>query len=200
MAYIETISKADAQGVVKELYDEAEASNGYIPNYLQLFSHRPEVYKLWMSLIATIRQSMTLRRYELVTLAAARTLQGTYCMMAHGDAFLNSNEVTATQLIAIAKDYHNADLSEEEVAIMEFAEKIIVKSCVISQVDVDHLKSFGISDAEILDITLAAAARSFFSKTLDALNTEPDAKFMNLHENLRDSLAVGRPFGAKEKV
>jgi hypothetical protein len=56
----------------------------------------------------------------------------------------------------------------------------------------------GICDAEILDITLAAAARGFFSKTLDALNAEPDAKFMNLDADLRHALCVGRPFGEAE--
>jgi uncharacterized peroxidase-related enzyme len=138
---------------------------------------------------------LSLRRYELVTLAAARALEGTYCMLAHGDNFLNSGEVDAAQLAAIATDYHSAGLAPDEVAMMAFAEKIIRKSCSVTQADVDGLKSCGFSDAEILDITLAATARSFFSKTLDALNAEPDAKYMGFETQLRKVLAVGRPFG-----
>jgi hypothetical protein len=40
---------------------------------------------------------------------------------------------------------------------------------------------------------LAAAARSFFSKTLDALGVEPDASYAELDPALRDALTVGRP-------
>jgi uncharacterized peroxidase-related enzyme len=198
MAYIETLSKTEASGTIKALYETAEQDSGYIPNYLKLFSHRPEVYKGWQNLIESIRGNMSLRRYELVTLAAARKLQGTYCMLAHSDAFLNSGEVNAAQLMAIADDYHYAELAPDEIAIMEFAEKIITQSCSVTQADVDHLKSFGLTDAEILDITLATAARSFFSKTLDALNAEPDEKYRGFDDTLRTALAVGRPFAETE--
>lgn len=195
MAFIETVSKAEATGVIKALYEAAEADEGYIPNYLQLFSHRPEVYMAWQTLGAAIRKNMSLRRYELVTLAAARALEGSYCMLAHSHTLLNSKEVNASQLAAIANDYREAGLQPDEVAMMEFAEKVILKSCSITQADVDHLKSFGFSNAEILDITLTAAVRSFFSKTLDALGAEPDAKYMGFNVNLRELLAVGRPYG-----
>jgi hypothetical protein len=45
----------------------------------------------------------------------------------------------------------------------------------------------------VLDVVLAAAARSFFSKTLDATGTPPDSAFNNLPETLRTALTVGRP-------
>jgi uncharacterized peroxidase-related enzyme len=199
MAFIEPISKADAGEALAEHYAAAETNFGYIPNYLKLFSHRPEVFEAWMTLIASIRGNMSLRRYELVTLAAARKLQGTYCMLAHSEALLNAGEVDTAQLAAIAEDYHDAGLTPEEVIIMEFAEKIITQSCSVTQDDVDLLRGIGLSDAEILDITLAASVRSFFSKTLDALGAEPDAKFMNFDAELRRTLSVGRPFGFSSK-
>lgn len=195
MSYIETVPPEQAESSLKTLYDEAEGSVGYIPNYLKIFSHRPEVYKAWQQLNTGIRVNMSLRRYELVTLAAARKLQSTYCMIAHASTLLNKQEMDADQLMAIANDYGDANLSEAEVAIMAFAEKVIASSCSITQSDVDHLKSFNLTDAEILDIVLAASARSFFSKVLDALNAEPDAKYMNLAAPLRAVLAVGRSFG-----
>jgi hypothetical protein len=44
-----------------------------------------------------------------------------------------------------------------------------------------------------MDIVLAAAARCFFSKTLDALGVLPDASFRELEPELREALVVGRP-------
>jgi hypothetical protein len=42
-------------------------------------------------------------------------------------------------------------------------------------------------------VILAAASRCFFSKTLDATGTAPDAEFEQLSPPLRDALTVGRP-------
>ena len=194
MSFITTIATTEATGTTKEVYDAAQASLGYVPHYAELFSHRPEVYKAWQALGAAIRKNMRLRRYELVTLAAARELGCTYCMLAHGDVILNAGEVSEAQLIAISEDYRNANLSPDEVAVMDFTTKVIRHASSVTQADVEQLKGFGLTDAEILDITLAAAARSFFSKTLDALNAEPDAKYEGFSPELRAALALGRPF------
>jgi hypothetical protein len=54
-------------------------------------------------------------------------------------------------------------------------------------------------------VVLAVTARNFMSKTLDALDAEPDAALMQLEPELRAALVVGRPFrhvfdGSKRSV
>jgi hypothetical protein len=44
-----------------------------------------------------------------------------------------------------------------------------------------------------MDVILAAAARCFFSKALDALGTRPDPDYLDLEPALRQALVVGRP-------
>jgi hypothetical protein len=66
----------------------------------------------------------------------------------------------------------------------------------VTQVDVDRLRAHGLADEEIVSVALAAAARCFFSKTLDALGIEPDASYASLDPALRDALVVGRPIAA----
>jgi hypothetical protein len=46
-------------------------TKSYIANLTSAFSLRPEVYRAWQNLLSSIRSKMRLRRYELVTLAAA---------------------------------------------------------------------------------------------------------------------------------
>jgi hypothetical protein len=48
-----------------------------------------------------------------------------------------------------------------------------------------------------MDVVLAAAARCFFSKTLDALGVEPDEAYRDLDPALRDALTVGRPIATR---
>jgi hypothetical protein len=49
-----------------------------------------------------------------------------------------------------------------------------------------------------MDVVLAAAARCFFSKTLDALGVLPDASYGELDTELREVLVVGRPIAGVE--
>jgi hypothetical protein len=78
MAFIKTVSADDADGLLAELYQAAQKTNGYVPNYAIALSLHPEVYEAWTKLIGAIRSKMRLRRYELVTFATAMALKCTY--------------------------------------------------------------------------------------------------------------------------
>lgn len=78
MAFIKTIPEEQAEGLLLTQYKAALENSGYVANYIQAFSLRPEVYDAWMKLIGAIRSKMRLRRYELVTFAAAMALRCTY--------------------------------------------------------------------------------------------------------------------------
>jgi uncharacterized peroxidase-related enzyme len=199
MAFITTVTEDAATGLLRDLYDAELAGQGYIANYTQLLSARPEVYAAWRALIGAIRSHMHLRRYELVTFAAAAALRCSYCLLAHG-AVLRKNFFSAAEVAAIATDYRTAGLPAEDVAIMAFAQKVTLAAHTVTQGDVDSLRAYGLTDAEILDIVLATAARNFFSKTLDALAAEPDAVYHDLEPELQAALAQGRPFEAHSHI
>jgi alkylhydroperoxidase family enzyme len=114
-------------------------------------------------------------------------------MFAHG-AVLRKNFFDAEQLKALIQDHHNAGLSDEEVAVMDFAMKVIHEAHRITPADIEPLRMFGLADEEILDVVLAASARSFFSLTLDALGAQPDEAYREHIHGLEDVLAVGRPY------
>ena len=193
MAFIRTISEDKAEGLVQDLYQAARKGNGYVPNYVKTFSIHPEVYDAWSKLIGAIRSKMKMRRYELVTFASAMELECSYCLLAHG-AVLRKNFFSTDELAAIAKDFRNAGLPPEEVALMSFAQKVTRRAHEVSEQDIVELRGFGLSDEEILDVVLACTARNFFSKTLDALDANPDEVYLELEPELRKALPMGRPF------
>ena len=78
MTFIKTIPEDQAEGPLKDVYQVAKKTNGYVPNYVKTFSIHPEVYDAWTKLISAVRSSMRLRRYELVTFATAMALNCTY--------------------------------------------------------------------------------------------------------------------------
>ena len=114
-------------------------------------------------------------------------------MLAHG-ALLRKNFFNVEQIVAIVKDFRNADLPPEEVAIMTFAQKVSTQAHQVNEHDIEVLHGHGLSDEEILDVVLATAARNFFSKTLDALGAKTDSVYLELEPELLHVLTGGRPF------
>jgi alkylhydroperoxidase family enzyme len=159
-------------------------------NFERAFARRPEVFAAWQQLNGAIKASGDQRRYELATLAAARRLRSSYCSLAHG-------KVLADQFY----DYESVPklpdgLDAADRAIMAFAEKVVVDATSITQADVDELRAHGLSDDEVFDVALAATARCFFSKTLDALGVQPDATYAELDPSFVEPLTVGRPIAS----
>jgi uncharacterized peroxidase-related enzyme len=113
-------------------------------------------------------------------------------MLAHG-AVLRKSGMSADELKAIAEDFHHAGLKPEEVAVMNLAHKVSLHADRVCAEDIQELRSYGLTDEEIFDVIAAAAARSFFSKVLDAVAVEPDEGIIPDHTGLLAALSVGRP-------
>ena len=47
MTFIQTIPEEQAEADVKQMYEEKSGHFGYLPNYVQAFSLRPQVMAAW---------------------------------------------------------------------------------------------------------------------------------------------------------
>jgi uncharacterized peroxidase-related enzyme len=197
MAFIRTVAPDQAEGKLLELYQQDVKTKGYVANTTVAFSLHPEVYQAWLGLIGSIRSSMRLRRFELVTFAAAQALKCSYCMLAHA-VILRKNFFSAAELAAIARDFRGAGLPGDEVALMAFAQKVTLEPGQVTPADLDHLRGLGLSDTEILDVVFAVSARNFMSKTLDALGMEPD-EALEIEPEVREAFATGRPLPVRSQ-
>ena len=193
MTFIETVPEEGAPAAVAQVYEADRAVFGRLPNFTEAFSLRPEVYSAWRQLNGAIKAGMDLRRYELATVAAARRLRSSYCMLAHGSV-LADQFLDAETLQAVVEDHQNAGLDAVDVAVMDLADKVADDATSVGEEDIERLRSLGLSDSDIFDVVAAAAARCFFSKMLDGLGAQPDARYAELEPELRGALTVGRPF------
>jgi len=191
MSFIETIAEENATGATAAMYATSRSTYGYLPNMVALFGYRPDVFAAWAALNAAVKGNMDLRRYELATIAAARELRSSYCMLAHGKIMLGGL-VDEEQLESILDDPRSPALTAAERAIMRFAAKVARDASSVEAADVGELRDHGLSEAEIFDVVAASAMRCFYSKTLDALGAQPDAAYSVLPDGLREKLVVGR--------
>jgi uncharacterized peroxidase-related enzyme len=174
-------------------YQRQRDSWGYLPNYALAFALRPDVAEAWRGLDGSIRKHMDRRRYELVTIASARAHRSTYCTAAHLK-FLRDDCGDEVTMRAIAADPTGATLDATDRAVMDFAARVAGDAPSITAADVEQLRAHGLDDAEIVDVVLAASARGFFTKVLDALGVQADFQLGEaLDPELRSQVTVGRP-------
>jgi hypothetical protein len=74
MAYIHEILSEEGTGQLRELYDQDLNDQGYIDQSTRIFSQRPDVLADFRVAQRKVRTHLRLRRYELVTIAAARAI------------------------------------------------------------------------------------------------------------------------------
>jgi len=156
----------------------------------------PEAFAAWVQLNTAIKARMPLRRYELATVAAAQRLKSSYCSLAHGKVLRDD---CGEPLADIVRDRTTAGLDEVDVAVMDLAEKVVVDATSVTDADRARLRDLGLSDDEIMDVVLAATARCFLSKTLDALGVLPDSFFRDdFSPDELELLVVGRPIAGAD--
>ncbi len=190
MAFIREISIEASTGKVRKLYEDDLRTLGYVANSTKVFALRPDVHASWLKLLESIRAKMPPRRYELVALAVEAQLRR--------DAVKPGSEISGGELGAHARDHHYDPLSAPEMAAMRFAARATLRAHGIDRQALDALRAQGFLDSEILDISLAASARCFRSKVLDAVGEEADERYMTLDEGFRRALVTARPIDITE--
>jgi uncharacterized peroxidase-related enzyme len=191
--FIEAPDESKVDDDVAEWYRRQRDAWGYLPNYAPAFALRPDVAEAWNTLNNAVRGNMERRRYELATIAAARAYRSTYCMAAHCK-FLRDACGDEPTMRAVAADSSGANLDATDSAVVGFATMVARDASSITAADVQKLRDQGLGDAEIVDVVLAAAARAFFTKVLDALGVQADAQLgQTFDPEVRQQVTVGRP-------
>jgi uncharacterized peroxidase-related enzyme len=191
MTFLKTVAEEEAEGHVAAMYAADIEHNGYLPNYSRIFSLHPGAYRAWGGLILSIRGEMDRRRYELATMGAANQLRSTYCSLAHASV-LEERFLDTEELRRIVSGQASTVLSDVDCEIVAFAKKVAEDATSVSEEDITRLREAGLTDRDIFDVVLAVAARSFFTKVLDATGTLADAEYNEMDPELREALTVGR--------
>jgi uncharacterized peroxidase-related enzyme len=75
---------------------------------------------------------------------------------------------------ALQVDYRRAPITEQERAMLEYAEKLSKNAPSIGREDHERLRSHGFDDTAILQITLIASWFNYINRVADALGVGRD--------------------------
>jgi len=163
-----------ATGHIAEMYDGDLRGDGFVFAHTRAMAVNPEAHQAFEDLIHAIVPSIGVRTYELATLAAARAIGSEHCLLAHGRKSLRAGLLDEDQLTRLARDGADADLDPQDLAVVAYAEKLSTDAAAMTDADTERLREVGFTDRQIVDITLAAAVRNYFSRALQALAVPVD--------------------------
>jgi uncharacterized peroxidase-related enzyme len=191
--FLKTIDEEDATGRVAELYQAQKAQNGFVMSAMQCWTARPDLLPFYQEFADKIRAGFSLspRDWRLITLIAAKHVPSTYCSHVYGRQLI-ADFGSKEAVLAVHRDFRSAGLSERDVAMLSYAEKISKNASRVTPEDIGGLRSVGFTDVQICDIALCTAFRCFVSRFFDAVGAGPEPVFIDTDTNFRRAMTVGK--------
>ena len=139
-----------------------QEKSGFIPNVFVKLAYRPDEFRAFFAYHDALMEKdggLSKAEREMIVVATSSFNYCEYCVIAHG-AILRiraKNPLVADQ---IAVNYLNADITQRQRAMLDFAMKVCREAHLIAEDDFAGLACHGFSDDDIWDI---AAIASFFA-------------------------------------
>lgn len=170
---ISTPPTETATGHVAEMYADDVENDGLVFHHTRVMAVNPEAHAAFENLIRAVVPSIGVRTYEAATLGAARAIGSAHCLLAHGRKALRAEVLSEDGLAGFARGEDTA-FSPAEQAVVRYAARLSRDASAMTDQDAAELRAVGYDDRQIVDITLAAAARNYFSRALLALAVPVD--------------------------
>ncbi|HET6158084.1 MAG TPA: hypothetical protein VFE34_07060 [Dongiaceae bacterium] len=140
--YLQTIAEEDATGRIAEIYAEQKAHFGFLMEADMCWTTRPDLLPLFTEFFDGVKGGFSLgtREWRLITLIAAKQVPSTYCSYVYGK-LLTGDLGSKEAVLAIQRDFRNAGLSEKEVAMLAYAEKITKDASQVLEADIERLRA-----------------------------------------------------------
>ncbi len=170
---------ADLPDDIRERILAVQEKSGFVPNVFLALAHRPDEFRAFFAYHDALMEKedgLTKGEREMIVVATSGLNQCLYCVVAHG-AILRIREKNPHLADQVATNYCNADISDRQKAMLDFAAKISRKAHEVNDSDFEKLRDYGFSEEEIWDI---GAISAFFamSNRLAGLSTmRPNDEF-----------------------
>jgi uncharacterized peroxidase-related enzyme len=174
MAYINIIDETNADEELKDIYEKVKGNRGKLSNILKIHSLLPKTMLTHLDLYMSIMfDKSDLRREdkELIATVVSAANKCNYCVNHHAEA-LKHYWKDDKKVKQSAKNFREFDLSTQQMLMLEFAEKLTLHPGNMDEEDARKLKEAGLTDKEILNLTLVVSYFNFVNRNAMALGVE----------------------------
>lgn len=179
MSWIDEVDVGAADGKLEQLYSELVAKRGKVSNILKVHSLNPEAMGNHLDLYMTLmfgKSGLSRAEREAIAVVVSATNECAYCVNHHAEAlrrYIKDDETLEMLMTADGLETLEPRLSN----IVRHAEKLTSAPGAMMESDLGELRAVGLSDQDILDLSLVVAYFNFVN---------------------RIALGLGVPFSAEE--
>ena len=167
---------------IRERLITAEQKIGFIPNVMRVLSRRPAEFRAFMAYHDALMDGpsgLSKAEREMIVVATSGMNHCHYCVVSHG-AILRIRSKNTTISDQVAVNYHQAEITPRERAILDYAMKVSRYSSEVSQADRDQARAAGLSDEDIWDIGSISAFFAMSNRLASATEMRPNNEFYSM--------------------
>ena len=164
---------------LKGLFRKVRERIGFVPNVFRVMSFRPERLSAWFAHYKQLHEpteNLNAAEREMIAVAVSMANGCLYCLVAHGAA-LREALGDPIQADRITLDYKRANVGPKMEAVLDYATKLTLSPLECLQEDIEHLKSFGLTQEEVWDVIEIAAMYNFTNRMASATGMIPNREY-----------------------
>jgi len=196
MSWIHIIPFEKATGKLKSIYSKIKGPNNQIDNVLGIHSLRPHTLTGHMSLYKnTLHHTNNTFPNWFLELLGTYTSFINKCGYCYEHHFAGMKRFLGddTKADSIKKHIENNSLaeilSEKEMALVNYAEKLTFAAADLTHGDIDTLRNFGYDDGEILEVNQVVAYFNYANRTVLGLGVSTSGEVLGLSPSNKDDEA-----------
>jgi uncharacterized peroxidase-related enzyme len=154
----------------------ARENFGFIPNFFRAQTLRPDLIEAETGLVGALllkEGALTRAQKEYIFLVCSSANLSTYCVTAHCE-MVRALGLKGPEPERIAVDHLHADLPVADKALLNFALKLNRQATKVTNEDIDGLRRYGFSDAQVLEAILVTGLARFANLVSAGLGAEAD--------------------------
>ena len=166
MSWIEEIEVDAAEGKLAEIYADLIAKRGKVGNILKVHSLNPSAMSDHVNLYMTLmfgKSGLSRREREAIAVVVSASNECAYCVSHHAEALRRYEKDEETVALLSAAD--GLETLEPRLSnIVRHAEKLTSAPGAMTESDLGELRAVGLSDQDILDVSLVTAYFNFVNR------------------------------------
>ena len=166
MSWIDEIDVGEADGKLKAMYAELIKQRGKISNILSVHSLNPEALGNHLDLYMTLmfgKSGLSRLEREAIGVVVSAANECEYCVHHHAEAlrhYLDDEETLDLLMTADGLE----DLEPRLSNVVRHADKLTSAPSAMTESDLGELRAVGLSDKDILDLTLIVGYFNFVNR------------------------------------
>jgi len=170
---------ADLPDDIRETMLAVQEKAGFIPNVFVTLAHRPDEFRAFIAYHDALmlrKSGLSKAEREMIVVATSAASHCPYCVIAHG-AILRIYAKNPQIADQVTIHHPNADISERQKAMLDFALKLSRTPEAVSDKDHQGLRSHGFDDEDIWDIGAITAFFALSNRMAHLINMRPNDEF-----------------------